>query len=989
MPLELVLGPANSAKAGEVLGAYAAAAPRGALLVVPTSVDARHYQRELTASGVVFGSVLTFPGLAREIARRVGYSASVLSDLQRDRVLEAVLARLRFQTLSTSSQAPGFRLAARELIAELQAALVTPARWEAALRNWAAADESRERYAADLGRLYQEYVGELERIGRVDRELYAWRALDALRAEPGGWGADAVYFYGFDDLTDLQRDAVETLSRIVGVAVTVSLTYEPGRTAMLARARAVQELMPLAERVRELPPLDVHYAAASRPALHHLERHLFESGAERIDPGTAVGLSEAGGERAEAELVAGRVLGLLRNGFAAGEIVVAVRSLRSVAALFENVFEQYGIALRSAVELPLRHTTLGRALRGAARSALDERGARPEDLLDYLRAPGVLAGYEIADRLEAEIRRQGLRTVAAARRRLGVALPELDALATTPEPGAELRRLADRLLVAAQRTDPRHTAARTDAAPLLSDARLVDARAVATFGRALDELGQLGVRIRGEELLDLIDELPVRAATWEGDDRVLLAEPLTIRARRFRAVFVCGLQEGGASAFPLAARPEPFLSDEHRRELAAGSGLHLHADGDPLDRERYLFYTAVSRATELVVLSYRSSDEEGNVELPSPFIADVADLFSDSLRERRSRRLLADVVWEPVAAPTARELARSLAAASAPSQGEQPEPDRALHAIALNRLRHTEILSAGALEAYADCPVKWLVERELRPQPLDPESDAIARGNLMHAALERVLSELGRSITADSLPDARQILDRVLAELVNAQPGAQGGDAAEVRLGAGRPAAVRAGGLRAIEADLRRYFELEAAAAGDWRPSGLELRFGFDDSRDSLPALELDADDQRVRIRGAIDRLDIDARGGAIVRDYKSGATRPSYAAARWAADRRLQVALYLIAVRELTGLAPAGGFYQPLRGDDLRPRGMFIADGDVSAWAVGSDSREPAEFAAELDAATVRAVTLAAALRSGALTPCPQTCSRDGCSFPGICRSQ
>ena len=38
MPLALVTGPANAAKAGEVLGAFAAAAHRGALLVVPTQV---------------------------------------------------------------------------------------------------------------------------------------------------------------------------------------------------------------------------------------------------------------------------------------------------------------------------------------------------------------------------------------------------------------------------------------------------------------------------------------------------------------------------------------------------------------------------------------------------------------------------------------------------------------------------------------------------------------------------------------------------------------------------------------------------------------------------------------------------------------------------------------------------------------------------------------------------------------------------------------
>src|SRR5580704_9809549 len=71
VPLTLVLGPANSAKAGEVLGGFAAAAQRGAILVVPTSVDANHFSRELARDGAVLGSVLTFNGLASEIARQL------------------------------------------------------------------------------------------------------------------------------------------------------------------------------------------------------------------------------------------------------------------------------------------------------------------------------------------------------------------------------------------------------------------------------------------------------------------------------------------------------------------------------------------------------------------------------------------------------------------------------------------------------------------------------------------------------------------------------------------------------------------------------------------------------------------------------------------------------------------------------------------------------------------------------------------------------
>ena len=91
----------------------------------------------------------------------------------------------------------------------------------------------------------------------------------------------------------------------------------------------------------------------------------------------------------------------------------------------------------------------------------------------------------------------------------------------------------------------------------------------------------------------------------------------------------------------------------------------------------------------------------------------------------------------------------------------------------------------------------------------------------MHDVLERLLRRLDGPVTADSLPQARAILDELLAELA---------PAAGLGLAPGRPAVVRAGALRAIEADLRRYLEHEAAGSGDWRPEGLELRFGFGDA---------------------------------------------------------------------------------------------------------------------------------------------------------------
>jgi hypothetical protein len=82
-------------------------------------------------------------------------------------------------------------------------------------------------------------------------------------------------------------------------------------------------------------------------------------------------------------------------------------------------------------------------------------------------------------------------------------------------------------------------------------------------------------------------------------------------------------------------------------------------------------------------------------------------------------------------------------------------------------------------------------------------------------------------------------------------------------------------------------------------------------------------------------------------------------------------------------------GFYQPLGGDDLRARGVFLEGAAVGSGVVGTDCRSQDELDEALEDARARALALAERLRSGELTPCPETCSRDGCSFPGICRTR
>jgi RecB family exonuclease len=521
-------------------------------------------------------------------------------------------------------------------------------------------------------------------------------------------------------------------------------------------------------------------------------------------------------------------------------------------------------------------------------------------------------------------------------------------------------------------------------APVLEGAAEADARAVAALGTAAAELAELGETLDGEELIELLETLTFDEPTT-AEERVLIAEPLGIRARRFKAVFVCGLCD---RELPRPSAPEPFLSDAARAELARASGLRLAAHEEWLESERFLFYTSVSRATERLVLSYRSSDEDGNLVLPSPFLADVRALLGEDWFARRRRRLLAEVTFPPADAPTERERRRAQAACSgaaaagaARATGAVAAPERVLGPRAMAHVRHREVVSAGALEAFADCPVAWLVDAQLAPAALEPEPEPLVRGTVVHDVLEATLRRLGGPLTPASLPAARRLLDEALDGLA-----AERGES----LAPGRSEALRAAVVRGIRADLHRYLSHEAASGRGFRPRALELRFGFDGEPDSLPALELGDDGDPVRLRGVIDRVDADpgGTGAAMVIDYKSGATRPEHQAVRWRSEHRLQVGLYMLVVRDLLGLDPVAGVYQPLRGRELRPRGVHSTHAELGDGLFSSDAREPDELGELLDGVRADAAAIAARLREGVLEPCPQTCSRDGCRYPGICRS-
>jgi len=971
VPLELITGPANAAKAGAVLARLRALREQEPLLVVPTSADVDHYRRELAAEGIVFGAeVLTFGRLMRVLAAAVGVSGRPLGPVARERVVRAAVRGTPLRVLAASAAAPGFAAAAGALFAELQRSLVDPARFTRALRTWAGAG-SAPAHAEELAALYAAYHRRLERLGALDAEGFARAALDGLRERPAAWGARPVLLYGFDDLTPLQLDAVETLSGRAQAEVCVALPYEAGRAAFAGRAATVELLKPLAARHEALPDRSEHYAGAARAALHHLERRLFEGAAAPFSPNGAVRLLEAGGERAEGELVAAAVLELMREGVAPEDVAVLVRGGGRAAAVVARGLSDYGVPVAPDARVPLARTRLGAGVLAFARAALP--GGTATDVLTWLRTPGRLADPDAADALDARVRRTEAVTAAEARRLWAgaatLAVPEaLDALAEAAAAGPAA--FLDALLAEAQAI---WTAPHVRRAAVLGAEDAVDARAAAELRSAAAELRALASAdpdlLAGPEgpaeILEALASVTVREEAQPGG--VLVAEALAIRARRFRAVFVCGLQDGD---FPRRPAPEPFLDDDARAELARASGLVLRRHEDALGDERHLFYACVSRPEEVLFLSFRSSDEEGDPAQASPFLDDVRALFTDELWEQRGTRLLAQVTWPPAAAPTPHELRRARAAAERVPEPAPLGPPGSEAVRAALAARGAE--AARGLETFAACGVRWLVEGLLRPQRVEPDPEPMRRGSLAHAVLERTLRGLReRSGSARLAPDT---LAAALMELRAAL--------GELRAAGGRERSGARGraALRALEEDLARYLRHEAECGAGLEPEWLEWSFGGEgDAHGALPL-----NGSGVSVTGRVDRIDVDAAAGlALVRDYKG---RTVSAGARWSQDGRLQAALYALAARELLGLEPAGALYQPLGRSDRRPRGLVRAG--TPGRYVNGDVVEPEALEAALGEAREVALGAARALRAGEIRPCPSRCSPNGCAYPGVCRA-
>jgi ATP-dependent helicase/DNAse subunit B len=453
-----------------------------------------------------------------------------------------------------------------------------------------------------------------------------------------------------------------------------------------------------------------------------------------------------------------------------------------------------------------------------------------------------------------------------------------------------------------------------------------------------------------------------------GQSSLLIGNMREARGLRYQAVALLGFSEG---VFPEVERPDPFLTEDLRAALRLDSRL---------EREQAsLFYQAVTR-TDLHLLITRPylSDDGENWEA-SPFWNTVKGLFEENAVQRirpddprplvdaaSSQELLFWAVrrkglpkpydkllerWQSLR--HARDVVHARRVKNADGIHEGSTPD--LTDILSARYAPEQIWSASRLEAYSTCPQMFYVSSALGLESSAPPElglDVMQKGTILH----KILEETYRS--AENPADVNSVLKQLpkIAKKVFATAPQEYGF---------RPSELweieQEQFLQSLEMTIT---ELGNASEG-WLPFAYEQAYGIKDS----PLLEIQIGDEKIRLRGVIDRLDKNVDGELRVLDYKTGSSH--LANGDLINGRRLQLPLYALAARDALKLGePVDGLYWTI-----------LAAKAGSLKLAGFKGKNGSGFDAAVDTMKEHLLNIVTGIRAGEFRPVPP---KGGC--PAYC---
>jgi len=403
------------------------------------------------------------------------------------------------------------------------------------------------------------------------------------------------------------------------------------------------------------------------PALAHLEKWFYSYPALTCSPDDSVRIIAAAGRRAEVEACAREAIRQVRDhGYRWKDINIILRDLEGYYDLIMNVFNDHQIPVFIDLKRRVTHHPLVEVIRSALEVAVKDWGYDP--VFRYLKTDMVQIDRDIVFTLENYVLAHGIKGTRwtdgrdwSYRRRYNLAedreVSDLELLelarinSARDEAVSALRNFCGKVLDAGNVREMT-----TIVFELLSElkaAETVDSWRIAAEaagnpakGREHAQIWNLVIGLLdevvealGDEETDLETYAGILDSGFEnltmgmippGLDQVVVGSMDRSRNPEVRSVFILGASEG-----VLPARfSDNGVFDERERDELRAINICLSPGGRSKSFEEcFLIYTALTRASERLWVSYPIADDDGRAVRPSPVINRIKEIISGIAEE--------------------------------------------------------------------------------------------------------------------------------------------------------------------------------------------------------------------------------------------------------------------------------------------------------------------------------------------------------------------
>ncbi len=1007
------------------------------ILLVPTRhVAERRTENIILDSGLdgCLGRVVfTFPDFVKALLHGEGMATTTVSGLERRLLLAQAISDLgqrgKLAGVEGIAQSPGFINHIERTITQLKQAAIEPE----IFRERVARRQHSSHLDEILADVYEAYQSALHKANVYDSQGLYWQARVVCDERCPAFlsATNMLLIDEFDDFTPSEKRLLKSLSKHLEQIV-FGLSYDQNPSARDLYAiplRTGEDLrkdfgeMEIVGAAEEAPKTFSEFAS-SKIFWRDVDRKT-----EDLDKNITLQLCQGTGH--EIETIGRRVKALLVDECVSpSEIAIVFRDLNEAAPTLRTVFDEFGIPLKIVNERNLTESSICAFIieffeatvawqRDAVvdvlcspwfSSAKEDTDAQ-EALPALTSAAKVFAGFddweigfaslaesttkdeESVSKEDVEDGPLSLENIEAARRLIG----KLQKLSTDFPEKATLTEFADALSDFLRRLDLQNALDHMHPGPgkefeaeaikgafgLLGSIKLwtqVETEAI--------ERQDLLVILRQAMSLTTVKVKPVKNC-------VVCLDAESVRHLQYDYVFFGGVNDG---EIPKPPAINAIYSEEDLADLAH-VGVDLEDKELRAKSELLLFHHVMDVPRKRLYITWRTKSRTGKDVGPSPYLADLLELFDDAELEIGRMEPL---IPAPLEAASSRDLRNALFK-NAPEVAAQIEGlDNIRHGIEIENRRQSRkafdeydgvlgcsdivgtiaekfaedhTFSVNQIETYKKCPFAFFCQRVLGVAEFEEAVfgiDPLTRGSLLHDILFRFhANNRGTPVPEMDDDEALRAMEQITASAFS------GFTSKNLNI----PEGVWKVEQGKILTQLSIYLasERDTKDSSSWKPSYFEAAFGrvkgdYDEPISTHVPFELKTEIGRVLFSGRIDRIDINGNSARII-DYKSGGLPAQKDVCE---GRDIQLVLYALALEGL------------LLTDAKCESAFYVSIGKNKRAEVLKRNAKKNDWDMRRDATLTTVEESVTAIRQGHFPPSPSAKKAcEYCAFGSICRHQ